>query len=102
MKDIANRYKLLRGYRIHYFPGWDCHGMPIEQKALAETRTDDRALSAIDVRNKGRHHFADLMSLFDYISGTLPWLSQSQSQLKTYNAHMYRPKPIWARGRQLR
>jgi len=53
MKDIANRFKLLRGYRIHYFPGWDCHGMPIEQKALAEARADDRLLSALDVRNKG-------------------------------------------------
>jgi len=53
MKDIANRYKLLRGYRVHYFPGWDCHGMPIEQKALAEARTDDLSLSALDLRNKG-------------------------------------------------
>ena len=53
MKDIANRYKLLQGYRIHYVPGWDCHGMPIEQKALAEVRNDDLSLSAIDLRNTG-------------------------------------------------
>jgi len=53
MKDIANRYKLLQGYRIHYFPGWDCHGTPIEQKALAELRCDDHSLSALDLRNKG-------------------------------------------------
>ena len=53
LKDIANRYKLLRGYQVHYFPGWDCHGMPIEQKVLAESRTDELSLSALDLRNKG-------------------------------------------------
>ncbi len=33
LKDIINRYKLLRGYRVLYRPGWDCHGLPIELKA---------------------------------------------------------------------
>ena len=26
LKDIINRSKLLRGRRIHFVPGWDCHG----------------------------------------------------------------------------
>lgn len=34
LKDIINRTQLLQGRRIHYRPGWDCHGLPIEQKAL--------------------------------------------------------------------
>lgn len=29
LKDIINRYKILRGYQINYIPGWDCHGLPI-------------------------------------------------------------------------
>jgi len=61
MKDIANRYKLLRGYRIHYFPGWDCHGMPIEQKALAEARTDDVSLTALELRDKGLFFFLSFL-----------------------------------------
>lgn len=36
LKDVVNRYKLLRGYRIHYAPGWDCHGLPIEHKVAAD------------------------------------------------------------------
>lgn len=28
------RQKLLKGYKVHYVPGWDCHGLPIELKAL--------------------------------------------------------------------
>ena len=34
MKDITNRYKLLRGFKVNYVPGWDCHGLPIELKAV--------------------------------------------------------------------
>ncbi|EEY52918.1 isoleucyl-tRNA synthetase, putative, partial [Phytophthora infestans T30-4] len=34
LKDIINRYQLLRGRRVQYVPGWDCHGLPIEHKAL--------------------------------------------------------------------
>ena len=37
LKDIVNRFKLLRGYRLSYRPGWDCHGLPIELKACKES-----------------------------------------------------------------
>ena len=30
LKDISNRFQLLRGKRVDYIPGWDCHGLPIE------------------------------------------------------------------------
>ena len=48
LKDIVNRYKLLRGYRVLYRPGWDCHGLPIELKACC----DGKARSAMDIRRK--------------------------------------------------
>lgn len=34
LKDIVNRYQLLRGRQVLFVPGWDCHGLPIELKAL--------------------------------------------------------------------
>lgn len=34
LKDMINRFELLQGKKIHYVPGWDCHGLPIELKAL--------------------------------------------------------------------
>ncbi|KAH7907567.1 tRNA synthetases class I-domain-containing protein [Hygrophoropsis aurantiaca] len=40
IKDIINRYHVLIGDRVHYFPGWDCHGLPIENKALQELKKD--------------------------------------------------------------
>ena len=31
-KDIINRYWMMQGYEVPYVPGWDCHGLPIENK----------------------------------------------------------------------
>lgn len=33
-KDIICRTKVVEGKRVDYIPGWDCHGLPIELKAL--------------------------------------------------------------------
>jgi isoleucyl-tRNA synthetase len=38
LKDIVVKYKTLRGYRVPYVPGWDCHGLPIEFKVTQEMR----------------------------------------------------------------
>jgi len=34
LKDIITRYKTMRGFKSPYIPGWDCHGLPIEQQIL--------------------------------------------------------------------
>jgi isoleucyl-tRNA synthetase len=45
------------GQRIVYIPGWDCHGLPIEIKALEKQRTkagEDVNLDAVKVRSVAR------------------------------------------------
>lgn len=39
LKDLIVRWNLATGKRVHYRPGWDCHGLPIELKALQAQRT---------------------------------------------------------------
>ena len=34
LKDIVIKYKNLRGFKARFLPSWDCHGLPIELKAL--------------------------------------------------------------------
>lgn len=29
---------MLQGNKVHYIPGWDCHGLPIELKALQKAK----------------------------------------------------------------
>lgn len=38
LKDITCRFQLSQGRRVEYIPGWDCHGLPIELKALQKQR----------------------------------------------------------------
>ena len=47
LKDFINRYQILKGRRVHYVPGWDCHGLPIEIKALQKTNNKERDPVAI-------------------------------------------------------
>uniref|UniRef100_H2YST3 isoleucine--tRNA ligase n=1 Tax=Ciona savignyi TaxID=51511 RepID=H2YST3_CIOSA len=52
LKDITNRYKLLRGFKIHYKPGWDCHGLPIEIKAIKTNEFN--TLTPPEIRKKSK------------------------------------------------
>ncbi|KAF0750059.1 hypothetical protein AaE_006839, partial [Aphanomyces astaci] len=47
-------YKLQRGYHVHYVPGWDCHGLPIEIKALEKLKLPRDKLDPIDIRKHSR------------------------------------------------
>ncbi|XP_037272237.2 isoleucyl-tRNA synthetase, mitochondrial [Rhipicephalus microplus] len=51
LKDITIRYRSLKGDRVHFVPGWDCHGLPIETKALTTAESQG---SPTDVRSKAR------------------------------------------------
>ncbi|KAI2654361.1 Isoleucine--tRNA ligase, mitochondrial [Labeo rohita] len=52
LKDIRNRFEVLRGRQVHYVPGWDCHGLPIELKALGDLGTNE--LTPLQIRQKAR------------------------------------------------
>ena len=54
LKDITNRYQMMRGKRISYVPGWDCHGLPIEHKALTLLQLNANELSPLQVRAVSR------------------------------------------------
>ena len=46
LKDIVVRSQLLMGKRAVFRPGWDCHGLPIEQQVEKELGKDAKALDA--------------------------------------------------------
>ena len=59
LKDIFCRFQLSQGKRVHYIPGWDCHGLPIELKALQsqshETEQDAHTkMTAVEIRKAAR------------------------------------------------
>jgi isoleucyl-tRNA synthetase len=53
LKDFINRKQVLNGKQVHYVPGWDCHGLPIELKVLQTMKTKEReALTPVTLREK--------------------------------------------------
>ena len=52
LKDIVNRYKSMQGFRTPYVPGWDCHGLPIEQKVSKEIKEQNLTLTTAQMRAK--------------------------------------------------
>ncbi|MDO8542788.1 MAG: isoleucine--tRNA ligase [Opitutaceae bacterium] len=52
LKDTVNRYKSMRGFRTPYVPGWDCHGLPIEQKVSREIQEKKLTLTTAELRAK--------------------------------------------------
>lgn len=49
-KDFIVRYKSMTGYRAPYVPGWDTHGLPIEQQ-LTKEGYDRKKMSTTDFRD---------------------------------------------------
>lgn len=48
-KDIIVRYKSMHGYRAPFVPGWDTHGLPIEQQ-LAKQGIDRKTMDLAEYR----------------------------------------------------
>lgn len=53
LKDFINRHQILRGRQVHYVPGWDCHGLPIELKVLQSMKSKERkGLTPVALRER--------------------------------------------------
>ena len=50
LKDIIIKYKSMTGYQTPFVPGWDCHGLPIELKALKQIGSDGSAIDPVELR----------------------------------------------------
>ena len=53
LKDFVNRSKMMEGYLVDYVPGWDTHGLPIEQK-VTESGVNRKGMSVAEFRKHCR------------------------------------------------
>ncbi len=58
LKDIITKSHTMMGYNSPYIPGWDCHGLPIEQALLKEMKIDKREVKDIPAFRKRAREFA--------------------------------------------
>ncbi|MDR2191910.1 MAG: isoleucine--tRNA ligase [Endomicrobium sp.] len=52
LKDFILKYRSMAGNYVPFTPGWDCHGLPIEQLALKELKTDKNKVDRMTFRKQ--------------------------------------------------
>ncbi|MEP0916025.1 isoleucine--tRNA ligase [Leptolyngbya sp. DQ-M1] len=63
LKDTINKYQLLKGRKVRFVPGWDCHGLPIELKVLQTLKPEERRqLTPLTLRQKARDFALDTVA----------------------------------------
>ena len=77
LKDIIVRYKSVNGFYSPFVPGWDTHGLPIENKMLNEMNVSHKTLDILELRRVAEKYalsqveiqkkqFKDLQLLSDF------------------------------------
>ena len=56
LKDVVVRSRSLAGFDAPYVPGWDCHGLPIEQKVDKKLGSKKREMDAVAIRKACREY----------------------------------------------
>jgi len=51
LKDFVIRYKNMSGFRAPYIPGWDTHGLPIENALTKKKKVNRKAMPIADFRD---------------------------------------------------
>ncbi len=56
LKDIIVKFKSMDGYDAPYVPGWDTHGLPIEQQAIKALGINRHEVGPVDFRKKCKEY----------------------------------------------
>ncbi len=95
LKDIVVKYHYFKGEKIAYTPGWDCHGLPIEQKVeekLGKAKKD--ALPKSTIRQMCRDWAQNFLTIQSEEFQALGVLGNFKNPYKTmdyaFEAQIYR------------
>lgn len=64
LKDIITKFHYFQGHNIRYTPGWDCHGLPIEQQVESKLGKEKKqSLSKAKIRELCKEHAQKFISI---------------------------------------
>ncbi|MGH9315945.1 MAG: isoleucine--tRNA ligase, partial [Thermoanaerobaculia bacterium] len=63
LKDFVVRSRSMMGLDAPYVPGWDCHGLPIEQKVDKKLGTKKRDMDVVAIRKACREYAASFIEI---------------------------------------
>jgi isoleucyl-tRNA synthetase len=94
LKDFVNRYKSMRGFATPYVPGWDCHGLPIEQKVSREIQEQKLNLTTAELRAKcdafSESWIAKQTAQFKRIGVLADWAHEYKTKAPAFEADILR------------
>jgi isoleucyl-tRNA synthetase len=94
LKDITLRYKSMRGFRTPFVPGWDCHGLPIEQKVARELQAQKKTVPTSELRRLcdefSESWIAKQSTQFKRLGILADWKSQYKTKDAAYEADIIR------------
>ncbi len=94
LKDFVNRYKSMQGFATPYVPGWDCHGLPIEQKVSREIQEQKLNLTTAELRAKcdafSEGWIAKQTAQFKRIGVLADWAHEYKTKAPAFEADVLR------------
>ncbi len=95
LKDIVVKYNYFQGKAVRFTPGWDCHGLPIEQKVEEKIgKAKKEALPVSKFRDLCRQHAAKFVDLqregFKSLGIVADWENPYVTMDFKFEANIYR------------
>jgi len=94
LKDITVRYRALSGRRTPYVPGWDCHGLPIEQKVTQELRAQNKQVATAELRQLcdafSESWIGKQKAQFQRLGVLADWANEYRTKAPAYEADILR------------
>ena len=95
LKDIIVRYKSMCGYNVPFYPGWDCHGLPIEHKVAVRLKSQNISrIAPMEIRKKCTNFSSFYKSVmrkqFDRLGILVNWSKEYSTMDSRYEAEVLR------------
>jgi len=94
LKELIVRYKSMRGFRAPYVPGWDCHGLPIEQKVSLALREKNETVTTAELRARcdafSEEWIGKQRSQFQRLGILGDWANEYKTKNPAYEADILR------------
>ncbi len=94
LKDVTLRYKSMRGFRTPYVPGWDCHGLPIEQKVARDLQEKKQTVTTAELRAKcdefSESWIAKQTAQFKRLGVLADWKNEYKTKAPAFEADIVR------------
>ncbi len=96
LKDIIVKYHYFNGKSVRFTPGWDCHGLPIEQQVEKKLggKQKKELLSKADVRKLCRAHASEFVDIqreeFKKLGVIADWDNPYLTMDYKFEANIYR------------